>query len=125
MHTTTGKLILVIEDDPWVFDLLCTAFELHGYRTAGAVSGESALGDVARNPPDLIVLDYRLPGLNGAQLIELLRGYPSTAGTPILVLTGETNTRVFRQCWEAGATAVVTKPFDLTILMNRVAAYLR
>lgn len=115
--------ILIIEDEPDEQDLLADVLALEGHevRTAGEAAG--ALGLVRRMRPDLIILDLRLPGIGGLDLLKLLRTDPVGCDVPVLLCTGSVDLLVERADEiRRHATAVLEKPYDLDELLQQVGA---
>ena len=117
--------VLVVEDDPDIAALLQHTLEKGGHTIDVLASGSSVLPRVAAAPPDLVVLDLMLPGMNGLQVCQALRRDPATAAIPILMLTakGDEDDRV--RGLELGADDYVTKPFSPKEVAARVDALLR
>ncbi len=115
-------LILVVEDEPTIVEVVVRYLVREGFRTITAGDGEAALRAVARERPDLIVLDLMLPGLDG---LEVLRRVRAGGAVPVVMLTarGEEIDRVVGL--ELGADDYVTKPFSPRELVARVRAVLR
>ncbi len=114
--------VLVVEDERALADLLTRVLAAEGHRVQKAIDGESALRLHATEEPDVVILDWLLPGLDG---LEVLRRLRQTAPTPVLMLTarGEEIDRV--QGLEVGADDYLTKPFSMRELLARVRALLR
>ncbi len=114
--------ILVVEDEVDVNNLIRTQFEREGYEVAQAFDGPSALKQVERHQPDLIVLDWMLPGMDGLSVCREIR---RAHLMPIIMLTarGEEIDRVVGL--EVGADDYVVKPFGVRELLARVRAHLR
>lgn len=106
------KRILVVEDEQAIREMVGFALRKAGLAVEEAADAEQALLAVASNPPDLILLDWMLPGMSGVDLARRLRGEEITAGIPIIMLTArvEENDRV--RGLETGADDYVTKPFS-------------
>ena len=117
--------IFIVEDSAEIAELIRHYLERAGHETTVFGSGRDALVGTRKNPPDLVVLDVMLPGLDGMQVCQALRGEASTASVPILMLTarGEESDRV--RGLELGADDYVTKPFSPKELVARVGALLR
>ena len=109
--------ILVVDDEPDQRVLLRRIFERAGHAVVDAGEGTAALRAAAESPPDLVVTDVMMPGMNGVELIRRLRADPATAGIPILSVSGD---------WHlaGGADAVVSKPYDWKDLLAVAAALL-
>ena len=117
--------VLIVEDSPDIAELIKHYLDRAGYDTAVHGSGRDALLAARQSPPDLVVLDLMLPGMDGMQVCQALRAEPATSGLPILMLTarGEEADRV--RGLELGADDYVTKPFSPKELVARVGALLR
>lgn len=115
-------LILVVEDEPTIVEVVVRYLQREGFRTTVALDGESALRAVARERPDLVILDVMLPQLDG---LEVLRRLRAGGALPVLMLTarGEEIDRVVGL--ELGADDYLVKPFSPRELVARVKAVLR
>jgi DNA-binding response OmpR family regulator len=119
------KRIAIVEDERDVADLVVHYLRKNGYDMVTYDNGETALSKLRSNPPDLLILDLMLPGIDGLELCRLLRADPATKWLPIIMLTakGEETDRIVGL--EMGADDYVTKPFSPNELMARVKAVLR
>ncbi len=117
--------ILVVEDEHAIRDMIGFALKQAGLQVEESVDAEHALVAIASNPPDLVLLDWMLPGMSGTDLVRRLRSEEITAGLPIIMLTArvEENDRVHGL--ELGADDYVTKPFSPRELIARIKALLR
>jgi two-component system, OmpR family, response regulator MprA len=115
--------ILVVDDDPAVSAALDRALRLDGYEVATVADGSSALQSLALSPPDALVLDLGLPGMDGLEVCRRLR----SAGddTPVLMLTARDAVQDRVLGLDAGADDYVVKPFALAELQARLRALLR
>ena len=120
-----GARVLVVEDEEPLVMLLRYNLEAEGYEVSIAHNGEEATLAIAEQSPDLIVLDWMLPGVSGLELCRRLRAGRETRGIPVLMLTarGEEGDRV--RGLTTGADDYVVKPFSVPELMARVRALLR
>ncbi len=118
-------LILVVDDEESILKLITFNLAKEGFATDTAVDSREALEKIHATHPDLIILDWMLPGLSGLELCRLLRGKEETAAIPIILLTarGEEVDKVLGL--EMGANDYVTKPFSPRELSARVKAHLR
>lgn len=114
--------ILVVDDDPEILQLLEYALQREGHVVQVAASGEEALRAVQRAAPDLVVLDVRLPGIDGFTVCERLR---LARSIPILMVTGLIGESDKVRGLDVGADDYVTKPFSPAELLARVRALLR
>src|SRR5689334_12189337 len=114
--------VLVVEDDPNVADVVLRYLEREGFEAVGVADGNEALERAEREPPDIVVLDLMLPGLDGLEVCRRLR---ARAPVPVIMLTarGEEDDRITG--FEVGADDYVSKPFSPRELTARVKAVLR
>lgn len=117
--------VLVVEDEQPLVTLLTYNLEAAGFSVTVETRGDDAEMAIAESPPDLLVLDWMLPGLSGIEICRRLRQRPATRALPILMLTarGEEADRV--RGLATGADDYVVKPFSVAELMARVKALLR
>lgn len=120
-----NSLILIVEDEPAIQELVAVNVEFGGYRVKRAHSAEEA--DVALREvlPDLIILDWMLPGMPGHSYARRLREAERTRSIPIIMLTARIQERDKIEGLEAGADDYITKPFSPKELMARIKAVLR
>ena len=120
----TAKILIVEDEEPLAL-LLRYNLEAEGFEVAVAYRGDEAEIAVAENPPDLIVLDWMLPGLSGLGLCRRWRSGRASRNIPILILTarGEEADRI--RGLTTGADDYVVKPFSVPDLMARIKAILR
>lgn len=117
--------ILVVDDEPDLLELVYYNLTKSGYRVVCVKSGEEALRQIRSCPPDLMVLDLLLPGIDGLELCKLLKGNPQTAALPIIMLTARSEEAEVVTGLELGADDYLTKPFSPRVLLARVKAVLR
>lgn len=117
--------ILVVDDDIDVAETVARTLQRAGYEAVVSNRGAEALQLANERRPDLIVLDIRMPGLDGIEVCRLLRGTPSLEDVPILFLSAKSEVADRLKGLEAGADDYITKPFDLREMELRVKALLR
>ncbi len=118
-----NKRLLVVDDDQAVTSLLRRGFTYEGFSVQTASSGEEALRRVHEEPPDLVVLDLMMPGIDGIEVCRRLRG--ADARLPILILTARDAVPDEVAGLDAGADDYVTKPFSFDVLNARIRSLLR
>src|SRR5207302_9899350 len=115
-----GGHILVVDDEPMVRDTLAQVLADEGYIVDVAVDGAGALACVRAARPDAILLDLMMPGMNGRQFLQALRGDPTYASVPVLIMTAVHGLEL--NLATIGASEVVEKPFkNVEELLNKVA----
>ena len=120
-----GANILIVEDEEPLTTLLRYNLEAEGYEVDAVTRGDDADTRLKETAPDLVVLDWMLPGLSGIELCRRLRARPQTQALPIIMLTarGEESERV--RGLATGADDYIVKPFSVPELLARVRALLR
>jgi two-component system alkaline phosphatase synthesis response regulator PhoP len=117
--------VLAVEDEEDILELVRYNLEKEGYRVTGVVSGEEALRHARSRPPDLIVLDLMLPGMDGLTVCRELKQDAKTRDLPIIILTAKGEEADIVAGLELGADDYVTKPFSPRVLLARLRAVLR
>ena len=117
--------ILVVEDEPAIRELLAINLEAQGSTVRLAESAEEALAHVDQELPDLILLDWMLPGASGIELARRLRASDRTKDVPIIMLTAKSEEQDKLEGLETGADDYVVKPFSPRELNARIKAVLR
>jgi PAS domain S-box-containing protein len=123
--TAPSASVLIVDDDAAARELVATQLRREGFETREAASGEAALGLIAAEAIGLVILDMRMPGISGTDVILALRQQPDTATVPILVLTGKGDEYSLASSLGVGADDYLTKPIRLDELVARVRARLR
>jgi CheY-like chemotaxis protein/phosphoribosyl 1,2-cyclic phosphodiesterase len=117
--------ILVVDDHPDTLTLIVRALQGEDQYTIGkATSGPEALRMIDEQMPDLLVLDYKMTGMDGMAVVKILRAKPETQSLAVLMLTSMADEPSTRAGFEAGVTDYVTKPFSIPQLTARVRACL-
>jgi CheY-like chemotaxis protein len=116
--------ILVVDDTPRNIRVLEATLEPRGYTVLGAPSGADALLSIAGQPPDLVLLDVVMPGMDGYEVCRRLRADPATQFLPVIMVTASGDQEK-RGALEAGADDFIQKPFNQAELLARVASLLR
>jgi two-component system alkaline phosphatase synthesis response regulator PhoP len=119
------KTILVVEDEKDIAELLGYNLKRDGFQVRLADTGEKALAQALKNPPDLVLLDLMLPGIDGREVCRRLRANEATAMIPIVILTARSEESDVVAGLELGADDYITKPFSPRVLMARVRSVLR
>jgi len=116
--------ILVVDDDPVIVRLLEVNFRLEGFEVVTALRGEEALALSQEAPPDIILLDVMMPGMDGYEVCRRLREVPDLAEVPVLFLSARARDDDRTRGMALGVVDYVTKPFDPTELVALVGRHL-
>ncbi len=117
--------ILIVDDDQMNVELLAEKLLNEKYEVLKAYSGEEALEKTNTTPPDLILLDIMMPGMDGHEVIRRLKDDPNTAHIPIVLVTSLDDSQEKVKGLEAGAEDFLTKPVNTTELLTRISSLLR
>jgi len=114
--------IMVVDDEQAILRLLKRTLEPEGYGVIVADNGESALALLDEHKPDLVILDVMMPGLNGFQVLDMIR---QRSNIPVIMLTAKREVNTVRDTLFLGADDYVKKPFHSGELLARIRAKLR
>jgi DNA-binding response OmpR family regulator len=115
-----GPTVLLVDDDPAMLRMLEVNFRLSGFTVRTAQRGDEALEQAIAIPPDALVLDVMMPGLDGYEVGRRLRREPALARVPIVFLTARTQDDDRAEGEAVGGSEFVTKPFDTAVLVETV-----
>ena len=116
----TGERILVVEDNDKNMKLFRDVLVAKGYRTLEATTGSEAVDVASEHTPDLVLMDIRLPDLDGVQVLHRLRGNARTAAIPVLALTAQAMHGDRERFLAAGFDGYLSKPVDVRELIGTV-----
>jgi two-component system phosphate regulon response regulator PhoB len=117
--------ILVVDDEPDILELVHYNLVQHGYEVTCSLSGEEGLAQTRSRPPDLVLLDIMLPGMDGLEVCKALKQDRRTADIPLIMLTARSEEADIVTGLELGADDYLTKPFSPRVLLARIKAVLR
>jgi two-component system phosphate regulon response regulator PhoB len=120
-----GASILIVEDETAISHLLSYNLEAEGFRVRVVETGEEAMPAISEETPDLVLLDWMLPGISGIEVCRLVRQRPETQSLPIVMLTARGEEAEKVRGLATGADDYVIKPFSVPELIARVRSILR
>ena len=114
------KTILIADDDEDLRFLVQVTLENPSYRILTAVDGRQAIDAVNQHRPDLLIIDWMMPGLNGCEAVTQLRQNPCTAGIPVVMLTAKDDSTSQKQMAALALAGYLVKPFSPLALIKTV-----
>ena len=119
------ELILIVEDNEKNLKLARDVLQFRGFRTLEASTAERGIELATEHHPDLVLMDYQLPGMNGVEALERLRAQPATADIPVVALTASAMREDRERFLTAGFDGYLTKPIDVREFGNQVRSFLK
>ncbi len=117
-----SRRILVVDDEDDMREATRLSLEIiAGWEVLTAASGEEALRSAAAAHPDAVLLDFRMPGMDGPATLQALRDDPATRPIPVIMLTAVSHPDDLQRLRDAGADGIIAKPFDPMELHLRIA----
>ncbi|MBD2074642.1 response regulator, partial [Phormidium sp. FACHB-592] len=107
---SSAALILVVDDTPANLEVICETLGDVGYEVATAINGDRALKRIQAHPPDLVLLDVQMPGIDGFETCQRLKADPTTASIPIIFMTALSDAASKEKGFAFGAVDYITKP---------------
>jgi excisionase family DNA binding protein len=107
-----GPLVLIVDDDPGLRQFLRVALEGEGYAVEEAASAEEGLAALDERPPDLILLDVMMPGIDGWQMLRHVQERHGVGAIPVIMFSGQVDDSSAAEARELGAQGFIGKPFD-------------
>ncbi|MGB7180501.1 MAG: EAL domain-containing protein [Burkholderiaceae bacterium] len=117
--------VLAIDDDPLIHALILGILEPYGYEVLLAKDGKAGIQSFIESQPNVILLDVKMPGINGFQTCEAIRKLPQGEHVPIVMVTGDDSPNAVEQAFQSGATDFCSKPLNLDLLLHRIQFVLR
>ncbi len=110
--------ILLIDDEEAFVTTLQERLEMRGFPARVALDGQSGLELIAADTPDVVVLDLRMPGMSGVEVLRRIRG--QWPGLPVIMLSGHGSDQDFETCLDLGAAQYHKKPLDIDLLLDSI-----
>jgi DNA-binding response OmpR family regulator len=120
---TTRRRILVVDDDPRLLHIVSLYLGIEGYEVIQASNGEDGLKAVNESPPDLVIMDIMMPGMDGVEACRRIRENPATQAIPVLMFSALSGDDDVERARLAGANHLITKPFNLVGLGQVVKSF--
>jgi DNA-binding response OmpR family regulator len=117
------KTILVIDDEEEVLTVIRKRLEMQEYKVATAVTAKEGLKKASEIKPALILLDIMMPGIDGLEVLRLLKSNNDTVSIPVVMLTAKSESKVIFEAEDMGAVDYIIKPYDSKELLELVAKY--
>ncbi|PLS68874.1 MAG: hypothetical protein CV045_05455 [Cyanobacteria bacterium M5B4] len=117
--------ILLVDDKPENLRLLSTMLEEQGYEIREAINGTLALKSAQADPPDLILLDINMPGLNGYEVCQRLKADQTTNHVPVIFVSAQDEAWDKVKAFSVGGVDYITKPFKVMEVLARIETHLR
>ncbi len=119
------ETVLIVEDERDILNLISFNLRKAGYRTRGVTTGEEGMAALLEEPPDLVILDLMLPGMDGFAVCREMKANETLKDIPVIMLTAKTEDSDIVSGLEAGADDYITKPFSPKVVVARVKTALR
>lgn len=116
--------VLVIDDEPLMLKSTCMALNHRGFETSGTIESVKGVGAAMEYHPDIILLDIMMPGLDGWQVLDLLKAEPATASIPVIMFTAKEYSNGTALALKSGAAGFIAKPFELDDLVETLGRHL-
>ena len=116
--------ILIVEDSPLNMELARDLLENAGFTVLQAGTAEDGLAQIRRDPPDLVLMDIRLPGMDGRSAVQALKDDPATRPIPVIALTAQAMKGDAAASRAAGFDGYITKPIDTRAFVRVIRAHL-
>jgi DNA-binding response OmpR family regulator len=120
-----SKKILVVDDEKYLVELLTVNLEPEGFRVIKAFDGETGLDKSLAEKPDLVILDVRLPGMDGYEVCRRIKAQDATRQIPVILLSAYAQDQDIRKGLDVGAQAYIKKPFDVMDFIDMVCRLLQ
>lgn len=114
------KTVLIVDDEPMITIALMARLGAAGHRVVHAINGLAGVEAAALEHPDAVVLDIRMPDIDGFETCARIRRLPGCEGLPVVFLSGNVKQEAQRRAMEVGASAFVSKPYDAADVLNAV-----
>lgn len=122
---TGGAKILVVDDDRYISEFMNIILSQGGYEVVAVQDGFECLDKAEKEKPDLILLDFMMPNMDGLTTLASLKKSKKTADIPVIMVTSNDDKKSVVRAQESGASGYVVKPIDKALLLERIASILK
>ncbi|GAB5496049.1 MAG: hypothetical protein Phyf2KO_11290 [Phycisphaerales bacterium] len=119
------QIILIVDDEPRITTALMVRFEAEGYRVCHAINGLAGIEAAALCSPDIVVLDIRMPDIDGYETCQRIKRLPGMQETPVIFLSANAEDAALQRAFDVGAVEFVSKPYDAEEVITLVQRELR
>jgi diguanylate cyclase (GGDEF)-like protein/PAS domain S-box-containing protein len=116
--------LLIVDDEESNRDMLSRRLQRQGFEVLLAADGQQALDVIRKQPPDIVLLDIRMPGMSGVEVLQAVRGQYSATQLPVVMVTAEGHSASIVEALQMGANDYITKPVDMPVALARIRAIL-
>jgi diguanylate cyclase (GGDEF)-like protein/PAS domain S-box-containing protein len=120
----TQMALLIVDDEESNRDMLSRRLERQGFQVALAADGPQALDSIRRETPDAVLMDIRMPGMSGMEVLLAIRRMYSPSELPVIMVTAESQSASLVEALQSGANDYITKPIDMPVALARIRAQL-
>jgi DNA-binding response OmpR family regulator len=114
----TGIKLLLVDDEEGFVSTLAERLRIRNFETRIATNGEAALSEIQKERPDIVLLDLKMPGMDGLEVLEKIKAEDSTI--EVIMLTGQGDIQSCEEVLKTGASDYIVKPIDIGNLMNKL-----
>ncbi len=115
---------MVVDDNPDIVEILCNILEEKGFNVRCAYNGKEVFAGLREQKPDLILLDIKMPKMDGLEVLYRLKGNPSTSSSPVILVTSKVQYEDILGGYKTGADYYITKPFTEIQLLTGINLFL-
>jgi DNA-binding response OmpR family regulator len=116
--------LLIVDDEESNRDMLSRRLQRQGFEVLLAADGQQALDAIRKQAPDIVLLDIRMPGMSGVEVLQAVRGQYSATQLPVVMVTAEGHSASIVEALQMGANDYITKPVDMPVALARIRAIL-
>lgn len=115
-----SKKILIVDDNELMIEVMTYILINHGYEVVSLTSGTNVFKNIKANHPDLIILDAQLPGINGAEICQLIKLNGTTQNLPVIMCSGDEDSIELSLKQKGAPDDILIKPFDIHCLIEKI-----